>query len=125
VWGSRCAVAIRNRVETQTERASRVPDWSLAGLRYDPDPALIQGDMKTVRNLMWHYVGLLRNEYRLGRAERDLRYLRWEVESFYRKTRLSDDLIGLRNAIQAALIITYAAKKNRRSLGCHYREDGN
>ncbi len=123
VWGSRCAVEIRSRKKTQVERSHSVPEWSLAGLEFDPDPALIQSDMKTIRNLMWHYVGLLRKEYRLGRAERDLRYLRWEIESFYRKTRLSDELIGLRNAIQTALIITYAARKNRRSLGCHYRED--
>ena len=72
---------------------------------------------------MWHYVGLIRNSYRINRAIRDLRYLRWEIESFYRKTRLSDDLIGLRNMIQAASVITFAASRNRESRGSHYRED--
>ncbi len=92
-------------------------------MRYDPDPALIHGDMQTIKNLMWHYVGLIRNGYRINRAVRDLRYLRWEIESFYRKTRLSDDLIGLRNMIQSASVITFAASRNRKSRGSHYRED--
>jgi L-aspartate oxidase len=36
---------------------------------------------------------------------------------------LSDGLIGLRNAVEVALIVAQAALHNRRSRGCHYRED--
>jgi len=36
---------------------------------------------------------------------------------------LSDALIGLRNSVQTALIVSYAAHRNRTSRGCHYRED--
>jgi L-aspartate oxidase len=72
---------------------------------------------------MWHYVGLVRSEYRLNRAIRDLRQLWLDIEEFYRKTRLSDGLIGLRNSVQTALIVAYAAHRNRTSRGCHYRED--
>jgi L-aspartate oxidase len=72
---------------------------------------------------MWHYVGLVRSEYRLNRAIRDLRQLWLDIEEFYRKTRLSDGLIGLRNSVQTALIVAYAAHRNRVSRGCHYRED--
>jgi L-aspartate oxidase len=72
---------------------------------------------------MWHYVGLVRSEYRLNRAIRELRQLWFEIEDFYRKTRLSDGLIGLRNSVQVALIVARAARRNRASVGCHYRED--
>jgi L-aspartate oxidase len=123
VWGSRAADYIRNQNTTTPYTGKDVPEWSTRGLLYDPDPALIQSDLKTIQNLMWHYVGLIRNEYRLARAIRDLRYLYWEIDNFYRKTRISDELIGLRNSSQAALIIAYAANKNRASQGCHYRED--
>ena len=123
VWGFRAAQDIRKNGNKQSEELSEIPEWSSSGLRYDPDPALIHGDMQTIKNLMWHYVGLIRTGYRINRATRDLRYLRWEIESFYRKTRLSDDLIGLRNMIQAASIITFAASRNRRSRGSHFRED--
>jgi aspartate oxidase len=50
-------------------------------------------------------------------------YLCDEIETFYRTTRLSDGLIGLRDAVEAALIIAEAAMHNRQSRGCHFRED--
>ncbi len=71
---------------------------------------------------MWNYVGLVRTAQRLERALRDLRELEIEIEQFYRRTRLNDQLIGLRNAVRTAIVVTTAAWQNRRSMGCHYRE---
>jgi len=84
---------------------------------------LIEGDMTTIRNVMWHYVGLVRTADRLARAQRELRHLWHEVEDFYRKTRLNDQLIALRNAVQVARMVTYAAMRNKVSRGAHYRAD--
>jgi L-aspartate oxidase len=80
--------------------------------------------MSNIRNTMWHYVGLIRTERRMERATRELRHQFHEIESFYREARPNDALIGLRNAIQAARIITRAALRNRVSRGAHYRDDG-
>jgi len=100
-----------------------VPTWDESMLIYEADPSLIQGDMHTIRSLMWHYVGLVRSEYRLARAVRELRHLWLEIEEFYRKTRLTDNLIGLRNSVLVGLIVAQAARRNRQSRGCHYREE--
>lgn len=100
-----------------------VPPWDGSGLVADPDPALIQGDMQTIQNIMWHYVGLVRSADRISRAIRELRHLWNEIETFYRTTNLSDGLIGLRNAVEVALIVAQAARHNRQSRGCHYRQD--
>ncbi len=124
VWGCQAADDIRQLAVVHPLKESAVPAWNDRNLIYEADPNLIQGDMQRIRSLMWHYVGLVRSEYRLNRAIRDLRQLWLEIEEFYRKTYLSDGLIGLRNSAQAALIVAYAAQRNRRSLGCHYREDG-
>jgi L-aspartate oxidase len=123
VWGVQAAEDIRALSPATLLTDDDVPTWNDSGLIYEPDPNLIQGDMHSVRNLMWHYVGLVRSEYRLNRAIRDLRQLWLDIEEFYRKTRLSDGLIGLRNSVQTALIVAYAAHRNRTSRGCHYRED--
>ena len=72
---------------------------------------------------MWLYVGLARNTRRLGRAMRDLNDLWEEIDRFYRATRLSDELIGLRNLAQTAWVVTRAAWHNRQSRGAHFRED--
>ncbi|HNT25120.1 MAG TPA: L-aspartate oxidase [Anaerolineales bacterium] len=124
VWGCQAADDIRRLDTVHPLVESAVPAWNDRNLVYEADPNLIQGDMQRIRSLMWHYVGLVRSEYRLNRAIRDLRQLWLEIEEFYRKTYLSDGLLGLRNSAQAALIVAYAAQRNRRSLGCHYREDG-
>jgi L-aspartate oxidase len=127
VWGSRAAQHIEQtltaREPLKLPGRDEIPPWDESGLVAEADPALIQGDMQTIQNIMWHYVGLVRNADRLSRAIRELRHLWNEIETFYRTTKLSDGLIGLRNAVEAALIVAQAARHNRRSLGCHYRED--
>ena len=123
VWGDRAAQDIRRREPIALVDESAVPPWDDRNLIYDADPTLIQGDMQTIRNLMWHYVGLVRSEYRLNRAIRELRHIWLDIEDFYRKTRLSDGLIGLRNSVQTALIVARAAHRNKVSRGSHYRED--
>jgi len=123
VWGVQAAEDIRAQSPGRLLSENDFPEWNDSGLIYEGDSNLIQGDMHSVRNLMWHYVGLVRSEYRLNRAIRDLRQIWLDIEEFYRKTRLSDGLIGLRNSVQTALIVAYAAHRNRMSRGCHYRED--
>jgi len=127
VWGNRAAEeierALDNSVGIKLPQRADIPPWDESGLSAEPDPALIQGDMQTIQNIMWHYVGLVRSADRLSRAIRELRHLWNEIETFYRSTKLSDGLIGLRNAIEAALIVAHAAQHNRQSRGCHYRQD--
>ena len=127
VWGVRAAGDIESRFTAHPQPAiptrDDIPAWDESNLTQDSDPALIQGDMQTIQNIMWHYVGLVRSGDRLSRAIRELRHLQNEIETFYRKTKLSDGLIGLRNAVEVGLVIGQAARHNRQSRGCHYRVD--
>jgi L-aspartate oxidase len=126
VWGNRAAQHIEESLaheEFPRTEFDNVPPWDENGLVADADPALIQGDMQTIQNIMWHYVGLVRSADRLSRAIRELRHLWNEIETFYRTTKLDDGLIGLRNAVEVALIVAQAALHNRQSRGCHYRQD--
>jgi len=127
VWGTRVARDIESRFISNPHPAiptrDDIPAWDESNLTQDSDPALIQGDMQTIQNIMWHYVGLVRSGDRLSRAIRELRHLQNEIETFYRKTKLSDGLIGLRNAVEVGLVISQAARHNRQSRGCHYRVD--
>ncbi len=122
VWGDRAARDIAARGSIAIVSRDQVPPWEETGVE-EPDPALIWRDMRTIQHTMWHYVGLARSAGRLARALRDLRHLKEEIDDFYRTSRLSDALIGLRHAVQAALIVAEAAYQNRQSRGCHYRDD--
>jgi L-aspartate oxidase len=127
VWGNRSARHIESVLQANPDfdlpGGEVVPQWDETGLVAEADAALIQGDMQTIQNIMWHYVGLERNSERLSRAIRELRHLWNEIETFYRTTRLTDGLIGLRNAVEVAMIIAEAALHNRQSRGCHFRSD--
>ncbi|MCJ7801745.1 MAG: L-aspartate oxidase [Candidatus Marinimicrobia bacterium] len=122
VWGYRAAQHIMEKIQSQDiiEEQS-IPEWQFAGGDL-PDMALIQQDMSSIKHIMWNYVGLIRNPKRLERAWNELRNLEFQIEQFYRMTRITDGLIGLRNAVRSALIVTAAAWANKKSIGCHYLE---
>jgi L-aspartate oxidase len=123
VWGHQAASHILSELPTRKMPDSReIPLWQETGT-YTPDPALLQQDLTAIRHIMWNYVGLVRTNRRLQRALRELRHLENEIERFYHAVKLTDPLLGLRNAVQSALIVTIAAWENKSSLGCHYREN--
>ena len=124
VWGRRAGLDIARRgPPAETPPYEHVASWHDVGLVDELDPALVIQDWSSIKNTMWNYAGIVRTRKRLDRALADLRYLEHRIEQFYRETKLSDDIVGLRNAIQVALMVTEAARRNPESRGCHYRLD--
>lgn len=122
VWGVQAAEGIARDIEQNaTPDPAQVAPWELE--REEVDPALITQDWMTIKQTMWNYVGLVRSSRRMQRALRILRGLQYDVENFYRRAALTDDLLGLRNGAQTALALVYAAMRNRKSRGTHYRID--
>jgi L-aspartate oxidase len=123
LWGVRAGRDIAGRDDLRLVSREQVPPWEDVGDNALADPVLLYRDRRNIQHVMWLYVGLARSTRRLARALRELNHL-WEaIDGFYRATRLSDDLIGLRNLAQAAWVVTRAAWHNRRSRGAHFRED--
>lgn len=122
VFGDRAA---RHIAENPVEpvRAREVPPWKSVPEGTPADPALIHRDWRSIQYTMWYYVGLSRDAHRLARAIRDLRHLWEDIVDFYRQARLDDAVLGLRNGVQAALIVAEAAWHNRESRGAHFREE--
>ena len=121
VWGYEAGSAIAERLSESQYYFPLVDEWKHEKER--ADPALIHQDWLTIRYTMWNYVGLARSRRRLNRARRILRELQMEVEDFYLRARLTDAMVGLRNGVQTAMAVLFAASENRLSLGCHYRID--
>src|ERR1044072_6511149 len=64
VWGNRAAIEIERALSNGSGPAPEfddIPPWDESGLSADPDPALIQGDMQTIQNIMGHYVARVGN----------------------------------------------------------------
>jgi L-aspartate oxidase len=127
VWGIRSARKIQEsnptkKIELPAWLTTEIPSWKEEGLEEETDPALIIQDLVTLKTTMWNYAGIVRTTKRLERAHSDMEYLQHRVERFYRQTKLTDTLIGLRNAIQMGILIIRSALRNPISRGCHFRK---
>lgn len=121
VWGWRAGNAAAEEVFCAKRPFPEIYPWVMETEPYDP--ALILQDWLSIKHTMWNYVGLARTPKRLRRARQILRELQIEIDDFYARSRLSDQIVGLRNGVQTALAVLYAAMQNRQSRGCHYLID--
>ncbi len=119
--GYLCARADAADISGQEFRIPTPKDWIIPTEK--PDLNLIKQDLSTLRSTMWNYVGLIRSATHLSRAEKILRHLQNEISAFYKSTALCQELLDLRNGTKTALLITYAALQNKRSIGCHFLSD--
>jgi L-aspartate oxidase len=122
VWGSRAGEDIADRGSIDIPGTAEIPAWSTPNGNV-PDAAIVEHDTRMIQDIMWLYVGLARSGPRLDRAIRALDFLWHDVEHAYRSCPLTDSLIGLRNMLDTAWVVTHAAWRNKRSLGTHFRED--
>ena len=113
-----CAAADVREVEEKEFYLPEPREWIVP--KKQPDLNLIKQDLSTLKSTMWNYVGLVRSATHLSRAEKILRHLHNELEAFYKDCALNQELLDLRNGTQTALLITYAALKNKQSIGCHF-----
>ncbi len=119
--GYLCAHQDARDIATQAFHIPTPKDWVAPS--ETPDVNLIKQDLATLRSTMWNYVGLIRSRKHLQRAEKILRHLHNEIDVFYKGAQPCQELIDLRNGVRTALLITYAALQNKRSVGCHYLSD--
>ncbi len=119
VWAKECAEEIAQNLRARHDYFPPVDTWQMGEEKIDP--ALIQQDWRTIRQTMWNYVGLIRDKQRLIRAQKILQELKWEIDASYEKAVLEPELLGVRNGVQTALLITQGALRNRSSRGCHFR----
>jgi len=85
--------------------------------------ALVHQDWLSLKQTMWNYVGISRSRRRLNRARAMIGELFDEINRFYRHSNLNDELIGLRNATEVALMVLNASMINKESVGCFYLKE--
>nr|AGF93678.1 L-aspartate oxidase [uncultured organism] len=127
LWGKQAAESIHYKIQKKNQLSKKlmesIPDWTHVGNDENEDPALITQDWLTIKNTMWNYVGIVRTSSRLRRAVEDFANLSKRLYEFYRNTPISKELIQLFHGCQTAILITHAARMNKKSQGCHYRPE--
>jgi L-aspartate oxidase len=100
-----------------------IPDWKADGTSAPKEMILITQSLKEMKLLMSDYVGIVRNNERLQRANRRLDLLHEETEALYEKTAVSPQLCELRNMITVAYLIVKSAEFRHESRGLHFNTD--
>ena len=99
------------------------PDWNTAGTSAPKEMILITQSLKEMKLLMSDYVGIVRNNERLHRANRRIDLLHEETEHLYEHTEVSPQLCELRNMITVAYLIIKSAELRKESRGLHFNTD--
>ena len=72
-----------------------------------------------LRRFMWNYVGIVRSNDRLARAERRINLLKQEVQEYYSHYHVNKNLLELRNLLTIAELIVSCALQRQESRGLH------
>ena len=99
------------------------PDWDESQVSDSDEQVVLSHNWTELRRFMWDYVGIVRTNKRLERAERRIDLLKREIHDYYARHRVSADLIELRNLVHVAALIVRSAAMRKESRGLHYTLD--
>ncbi|MBI5647965.1 MAG: L-aspartate oxidase [Ignavibacteriae bacterium] len=102
---------------------SEILPWDDSGTYNTEEWILISHNRRELQSLMWDFVGIVRSTLRLERARRRIEMLHGEVESFYKRNRVSEALVELRNLTLVARLIVDCALLRKESRGLHFTTD--
>ena len=102
---------------------TKLPDWEYGDAVPSDEQVVVSHNWNEVRTSMWDYVGIVRTNKRLERAQRRIRMLREEIRQYYFDYLVTADILELRNIADVAELIVRSAMRRRESRGLHYTLD--
>lgn len=123
VFAHRASVDLRNFISQYDSSLPIFPEWDDSGTLSQDEKILITHTIKEVKHTMWDYVGIVRSNERLKRAQKRIALLFEENEMLYKKTKIFQSILEARNLIACAHVIIKSAQKRKESRGLHYTID--
>ena len=122
VFADSAAQKISSQLE-RTYESPNLPHWDESQVTDSDESIVIAHNWEELRRFMWDYVGIVRTNKRLERAQHRIDLLKQEINEYYANYRISDDLIELRNLLHVAELIVRSAMKRHESRGLHFNLD--
>jgi L-aspartate oxidase len=122
VFGRSTAAAILGDRPT-LPTTNDIPAWDASQVSRSSEDILLAHNWDELRRLMWDYVGIVRSNRRLLRAQRRIQLLQQEINDYYAHHTVNRDLLELRNLAQVAELIVRSALSRKESRGLHFNVD--
>ena len=100
-----------------------VPSWDYLDTTADSEEVIVSHSWDEIRRTMWNLVGIVRSDKRLKLAKKRIASIKNEIKDYYWSSRVTKDLIELRNIIDVAQLIVYSALNRKESRGLHYNSN--
>ncbi|HMV43836.1 MAG TPA: L-aspartate oxidase [Leptospiraceae bacterium] len=123
VFSHRIAEHIIKEKKGFTKEHDLIPEWDKEGLKNTEEWVLISHDLHEIKSIMNDYVGIVRSNLRLERAQRRIELIYKEVVDYYNRTIITNALLELRNLVQVADLVIRCAMMRKESRGLHYSTD--
>jgi L-aspartate oxidase len=122
VYAQAAAQSINQNIH-QIPKSNFIPEWDESRVSHSDEDVVISHNWDELRRFMWDYVGIVRTNKRLERAQHRIKLLQKEIQEYYSNCKVTRDLLELRNLATVSELIIRCAMERKESRGLHFTLD--